>query len=248
MYARVLSKAWQVYRKNFTAALGFAILLVSVIVFASFANVFISSGSLFVSYVVTLAPLSEMVLMAASIVIFLLLYSFFLTVIVFSVRKELSTVKLHYYLTEAIRKFSFKLFRFFLALSIVLYALQLIFQFIGIPPYFALALIFIVSLLSLFVSQAIVVDELSVRSSISNNLDFVQQHPAHVLFVLLLATVLLALLNGIEFGLDQGFLLGNYVSLIIGIVFILPFVEIVKTYLYMVEKFDLIGQHEKQSR
>jgi hypothetical protein len=248
MYVKVLSKAFQLYKKNFIASLGFAILLVSVIVFASFANVFISSGSLFAAYVVTLVPLSEFALMAASVVVFLLLYSFFLTVIVFSVRKALSTVKLHYYVTEAIRKFSFKLFRFFLALSIALYALQFILQFAGFSPYVALALMFIISLLSLFVSQAIVVDELSVRSSISNNLDFVQQHPVHVLFVLVLVTILLAVLNGVEFALDHGFLLGNYVSLIISLVFVLPFVEIVKTYLYMTEKFDLIGQQEKQSR
>jgi hypothetical protein len=243
----LLSKSLSLYLKNFKASLVFAILLVFVLVFASFQNLFVSSGTIFFSYSLSEFEAASLLLPLAGFLAFMLFYSFFLTVIIFSVRKELSKVKLSYYLTEAIRKFSFKMLIFFAVFSIAMYLLQLVFLYAGVPILVSAIITFLITTIFLFVPQAIVVDEQPLVASVQNGFDFVKSNKRDVFLVIVVGAVLLALLQLVEFALDSLFLLGNYFSLIVVLVVVLPFVETLKTYLYMVDKFDLIGKQEMKS-
>jgi len=239
-----LSKSFSFYLKNVKASIIFALLLVSVVFFASFSNFFVGSGTIFFSYSLTLPELSVLAVQLTGIMLFLLFYSFFVTVIVFSVRKELSTVRLSYYLTEAIRRFSFKLFAFFAFFSIAMYLLQLLFLSIGFPAWLSSIILLLLASAFIFVPQAIVVDEEALLHSFLTNFDFIRKNPKTVLFVMVIGAVLLAVLQLLEFGIDRMLLLGNYFSLFIMVFFIQPFMETLKTYLYMVQRFDLIKEHE----
>jgi len=239
-----LSKSLLLYAKNFKAAIVFAILLVSVIFFASFQNMFVSSGTIFFSYYTETIDSSTILAQAIGIIAFLLFYSLFVTVIVFSVKRELSTVKLHYFLTEAVRKFSFKLFAFFLFFLAIAYLLQLFFLSIALPLWLSALILLILSIVFLFLPQAVVVDEQNVWNSIKNSLEFSVKYPLVSLFILVVGAVLVAVIQLIELGFDKDFFLGNYVSIFLVMIFVQPFLEVIKTYLYIVTKFELIKQHE----
>lgn len=239
-----LSKSISLYLKNFRTSLIFALLLVSVVFFSSFPNFLVSSGTIFFSYSLSFPEIGVLATQIVGMLVFLLFYSFFVTVIVFSVRKELSHVKLSYYVAEAIRKFSFKMLAFFAFFVAVLYLLQLFFLSIGLHPVASALILLVLTAMFIFVPQAIVIEEESLLHGLQTNFDFIMKNPRSLLLVLAVGALLLAVLQFVEFGIDRAFLLGNYVSLLVVMLFIQPFLEIFKTYLYMVNKFDLIREHE----
>ncbi len=243
-----LSKSFSLYLRNFKAAVIFALLLVSVVFFSSFSNIFVSSGTIFLAYSLSLPEIGLLLSQLLGVIAFLLFYSFFVTVIVFSVRKELSAVKLSYYITEAIKKFSFKLFGFFVFFALALYLLQLIFISLSLPAWLSALVMLVLAAAFLFVPQAIVVDEQGLLHSLQENFEFISKHPKTLALVLIVGAVLLAALQIIEFQADKAFLLGNYFSLFIAMLFVQPFLEVMKTYFYIVDKFSLIREHELKTK
>jgi hypothetical protein len=98
----------------------------------------------------------------------------------------------------------------------------------------------------LFVPQAVVVDEEGLIHAILNNFEFMVRRPAAYLSGVLLGTVLLAVLQLVDAGLAHAFEGGHLVGLLVTILFVVPFLEIVKTYLYM-GKFGVLAGHENRA-
>ena len=115
----ILKSALREYQENFRVALSFGLLLVFVPVllleFFQSQNIFFSSGSFFAEFALTspTVMIPEIIL----VVFFYVLYSLFVSLMVFGVRKNLSKVRVEYYLSEMMKKFSTKIFIFFLASS-----------------------------------------------------------------------------------------------------------------------------------
>ena len=242
-----MQNSFEQYKANFRTALIFALLLVFVPVFGLFHNIYLSSGSMFIDYNVQLADYLTLLAEAGLIALFLLFYSFFVSIIVFSVRKNLSKLKLQFYLHEMIQKFALRIFVFYLLFSLLLFLLTVALLAVGVDVRLAGLLLFVVSFLLLFVPQAVVVDEEGLRHAVLANFEFLSKHPKSFAMVAIIGAVLLALLQLLEFGLSQLTLLAPYVSLLIALVFVLPFLEIMKTYLYMM-RFELIKEHEAAKR
>lgn len=238
-----MQNSWEQYRANFKTALVFALLLVFVPVFASFPNIFISSGSLFIDYNLLSVPPEILLAEAGLTALFLLFYSFFLSIIVFSVRKGLSKLKLQVYLQELIQKFALRIFAFYIIFCLLAFVIVSALLFFGVHILLVSLLLLVVSFLLMFVPQAVVIDEEGLRHALSTNFDFLLRHPADFFKVAIVGAVLLALLQLLEFGLAQATLLSPYISLFLALVFILPFLEVMKTYLFMM-KIDLIRRHE----
>ena len=235
------------YKKNFKTALVFALLLVFVPAFAFFQNIYLSSGSIFIDYNLTLADPLILLAEAGLIALFLLFYSFFVSVIIFSVRKNLSPLKLQFYLHEMIRKFAFRLFAFFLIYCFFLFLLMSGLLAIGVPLLLANLILLVISLLLMFVPQAVVVEEEGLRHALSSNFEFLFKTPKSFATIAIVGAIFLSLLQLFEFVLAQFTMYAPYISLLITLVFIFPFLEIMKTYLYMM-KFDLIKHHEAARR
>jgi len=225
------------YKRNFKAAIAFALLLVFVPVFSIFESVFVTGGSMFLDY--NVVDMQQIAIFIAALLLFLVFYSFFMSIIVFSVRKDLSKVKLQLYLHEMIQKFTLKLFVFFLAFSLLLYAAVLVLLVLGADLLVASLLVLVVSLFTMFVPQSIVVDEEDVLHAVMNNLEFIGKNPKDFVKLLVVGCVLLALSSLIGELVDSFYLVGAYVSLFLALVFVLPFLECMKTRMYMM-KFELI--------
>jgi len=243
----LFQNSWEQYRLNFKSALVFALLLVFVPAFSFFQNIYVSGGSIFIDYNLAQANPLDLLAEAGLTALFLLFYSFFVSVIIFSVRKNLSPLKLQFYLHEMIRKFALRLFAFFLLFCLLLFLLMSGLIALGAPLALAGIILLAASFLLMFVPQAVVIDEEGLRHALSSNFDFLFHSPRSFAIIAIVGVALLALLQLVEFALAQFTLLSPYISLLIALVFIFPFLEVMKTYMYLM-RFDLIKHHEIAKR
>lgn len=234
-----LKKSLKYYFENFSSVQGFGLLLVFVLFFMNFSSIFFSTGSVFFDYSFLQKPSIDLLLLFAGMLVFFFFYSLFVVLIVFSVRNHLSRVKTHYYLTEKIRLFALKYFvflclsAFFSFLAWFFFGIFLGVKILAFIAMFALFFVF------LFLPQAIVVDEQSLFSSIQNTIDFFSKNmPSNALvFFTTLVFFYAAVLS--EFILNYFFMPGEFFSLLFLTVFVVPFIEILKTVYYM-QKFGLV--------
>lgn len=247
----ILENAFREYLANIRAALAFGLLLLFVPVFLlgffQSQNLFFSSGSFFAEY--NTASPEVLALEFVLVVFFLVFYSFFVSLVVFGVRKDLSKVRVEYYLAEMIKKFTVKVFLFFLLYSIVMFAAGFILV-LALEPLTGVLLgsllLLIVSLFFMFVPQAIVVDEVGVWDALRESVEFISKNVHSFFTVIAVGSALLAVIVLLEFALDflfLAFLPGRFVSVFLLLVFLVPFIETLKTYLYMF-KFDLVKKSE----
>lgn len=235
----LIKRSIQLYLSNFITALGFALLLIFVLPLMQLPLTFISSGSIFLNYDFVNNPSFRSILLIAVSLLFMFFYSVLVSLMIFAVRNDLSRVKLNYYLKEKIQKFSFKIFYFYIFLALMAVLLNALLTGLGIPQTGIAAVLFIITASLAFVPQSIVIDETSVNYAIANNLEFIQKKPMQLLTVIAAGIAITLVLVLVEFFLDRTLLIGNFLSLLIFMVFVIPFLEVMKSKLYM-GKFELV--------
>ncbi len=233
----VLQLALRDYLENFRMNLLFGVLLIFSF-FALFENIFLGSGSIFIEYELFLVDSVVLLIELIAIMVFLVFYSLFVSFLIFNIRTKLNKVRMNYYLTEKLHKFGFTLSLFFVLYFVVFYLFYSLMVFFNAPLLLINLILFIVSVVLLFVPQSIVVDENKIVHSIENSFEFLIKNPLTVVKVIFMGVLFLLIIPLIEFIFDFVFLIGNYVSLFIVLFFVVPFIEIVKTRLYM-KKFGL---------
>ncbi|MCX6799142.1 MAG: hypothetical protein NTW59_03540 [Candidatus Diapherotrites archaeon] len=239
----LLRNSAEQYLTNFKTILVFALLLAFAPAFAFFENIFLSSGSVLLDYNIGIINPAVLALEAGLVALYLLFYSFFVSILVFDVRRGLSKLKLHIYLTELIQKFTLRIFAFYAVYTLAIFAFTVCALALGAPLWAASAIVLLATLAFLFVPQAVVIEEEGLRHALLSNFEFLASHPRSFAIVTIVGCVLLAILQFVEFAVDQMALIGSFVSLLLLLVLVLPFVEVMKTYLYMM-RFDLIKEHE----
>ncbi|MFH1586409.1 MAG: hypothetical protein ABID38_00970 [Candidatus Diapherotrites archaeon] len=235
----VFRESLKQYVQNYKTALGFALLLVFVLFFVLSQNFFVSSGSIFADFNIIKSGAIDAVLALLAIAVFEFFYAILITLVVFAVRNNMSKVRVQYYLSEKIQKFSFKLFIFFFAFTLAALALQSFLPLVGIPIAAVNLLLLIASLLLIFFPQAVVIDESGIRSSIIASAEFLMSHLKESAQIIIAGALMLIALGIFEFALDQFFFAGNFITPLISLVFIIPFLEIVKSVIYL-HKFELV--------
>jgi len=241
----LLQNALQDYFENIKLAVLFGTLLVFVFFFLLLPNIIVGSGSIFLEYNLENINLFSFAVTIFTFVVFMVFYSMFISFVIFNVRNKLNPVRLQYYLKDKIHKFSFALFVFFLAFSFLLFFLGVILLALGIPVIAINVLFLILSLLLLFVPQSIVIDEHPLWHCVLNGIEYMRKFPLFAAYAVIFSIVLLAILPLIELLIDYltpELLLGKYISIIILLVFVVPFIECLKARLYMM-KFGLVQPH-----
>ena len=243
MSVEIVQNSFRQYIMNFKIALAFGLLLVFVIIFSFFPNALMSTGSILLEYNLAELLSAKMLFLLAAVALFSIFYALLITVMVFSVRKNLSTVRIHYYLREMIQKFTAKLSLFFFFYTLILTVAATLMIGAGIPIVAVGILFLLISLALLFVPQAVVIDEQNLGDSILNNLEFMLKHKRAFFLVIVIGAVLTAFVPLLEYAFDFVYSSGSFISLLFVLIFVLPFMETMKTYLYML-KFDIIRHHE----
>ncbi|HIH21055.1 MAG: hypothetical protein J4478_04155 [Candidatus Diapherotrites archaeon] len=237
-----LKKTLKLYLANRKAALVFGILLVFVALFIQLSNVFASSGSIFFNYSIPEQGLAVLIGEAILLAIFLALYSAFVSVIVFSVRGEMSHVRIHFYLREMLEKFALRIFAFYFLLVAVLSILGFLLLTAGASIASINLLLLIVSVFLIFVPQSIVIDEKGLRRAVYNNFEFILSNIPAFILVIVVSSIILLAIPLVELFFDQFNYMGFLVSIIIVLLFAVPFIETLKTQLYML-KYGMVKAH-----
>ncbi len=243
----LFEKCLHEYVSNFRLALLFGLLLVFVPLLAYFPNIQFSFGTLSIEYAV--APVAFIVVEFAIIALFFAFFSFFVSLVVLAVRKDLSKIRIEFYLSEMLKRFALKVFIFLFFYSLFLFLIGLFLSLAGFNLIAVNAVLFLLSIPFLFVPQAIVIDEVPLREAVIESIDFCWKNFRSVLFVFFVGSTLVAITLLFSFAVDLfsvRLLAGRYVAMLVSMIFIVPFMEILKTYVYML-KFDLIKRSEMAS-
>lgn len=241
MNSVLVKNAFSLYKEHLRLSLLFGTLLVFIAFFSLFSNIVFSSGSFFWEY----SFFYEGLLVIAEflgLLLFLAFYSFFVSAVIFIVRKELSKVRVEYYLSEMIKKFAFRLFTFFTLFIFGLIILGSFLTWIGVHVLIINFIFLVLSILFLFVPQAIVIDEVKIRYAVQDSYEFILRNKGITFLILVLGSAFLAVILLLEYVLDMlsiGLYVGRIVSFCIVLMFVIPFFEMLKTYSYML-KFGLV--------
>ncbi len=243
----LVDQVHQEYRENLRLSLSFAILLVFVFFFLRFDNIALLNGTMFFDY--SFSPLAWETVLAEVLagLLFLAMYSILLPLLILAVRNDLSHIKVHYYLREMVQRFFLTTFVYFVLLSSFFVSAILVLPWLGVPLVWVNLLLLIVSLSLVFVPQSLVIDEKPIAEAIQNNWYVIRTYPKDFLLVVVLSTVLVGLLPLLEAMIDSVAYIGRYVTVFVMFVFIIPFLEILKTILYM-NRFELVRGHEYARR
>lgn len=238
----VLARAWQEYLANIKIAMAFVLLGVFVFFFVLFSNAFVSSGSVFFEYSLLKSGLLNSVFEIAIMLVYLLFFSLFLSVLIFAVRHDLNEVRMQHYLVEKLPKFVFTNFLFLLLFAMLAIAVSVLLLSVGVHVAIIAFVLLLVSIVFMFVPQSIVVDEERITNAVLNAVQFFFSNIRLSLAVLVISAALLFFIPLIEIGFDQFSFAGRFVSLLLVLVFVLPFIETLKTVAYLT-KFELIKVH-----
>jgi len=234
----LFNDTWQEYLHSFKLALSTGVLLVFVLFFLLYSNVFVSSGSMFLAFAAKeLNPLLFSIQLIG-LTAFLLLYSFFISLIVFSAKSK--TEKRLYYLRDRLKKIVTKMFAFNLLFVFVSALIGIALTSLLVPPQLTALILLIIALPVFFVPQSIVVDEESLFTCFLKNIDFMLSNFGNFFTVLVFSIILIALTPFIELLFDSFYFSGRFVSLIIMFVAFIPLIEIMKTKAY-IRKYALVG-------
>ena len=232
------------YASNITTALAFALLLVFVLPFFWLSNTIVASGTVILDYGFMKQHPVVALLVLCLVLAFLFFYSLLVSLMVFAVRNELSHVKVHLYLKEKLDKFGLKYFVFLAAFTVLTALVASVLVDFGVSTAWVNLVLLVLSASFLFLPQAIVVDEESLVSSVLTNWEYIGKHPLHFLFVMAFGLVSVFVLQLLEYALDYYFAWGGFISLLIALVLLVPFVEALKTYIYM-NRFGILQSYDK---
>jgi hypothetical protein len=234
----VLERAIEEYKSNFKVMLVFGMLLFFVVIFLFFQQFIISSGTIFVIYNESILSIIGLILG----LVFLFFFSFFISLTVYSIKRDVQKMSFDIYWNEIMKKSAIKIFLFYFFLSVFVY----IFSLIGL--YFDLSIlvafiVFLASAALMYVPQSIVLDELDIFPAIKNSLVFWSENFVVSFLIILLSSFILLLFILIEFVLEFFLLPGIFVSFFLVLIFLIPFIEQTKSYAFVL-KFNLIKQTE----
>ncbi|MEM4261351.1 MAG: hypothetical protein QXU92_01810 [Candidatus Diapherotrites archaeon] len=241
----VFAQAFQDYKNNLITACAFGLLLVFVPLFSSLSNILISSGSVVVDYGFLRLPFFESFLLLFLVLVFLFLYSLLTCLLVFAVRADFNKVKLHYFLSEKVLVFAFRYFNFVAVFTLVSVLISFFLVDLGLPVFVINIFLVLFSLPFLFLPQAIVIDGESLRGSLLNAFEFSFKNFGSFSLVFFFGLGSVFVLQLFEFLLDYFFGVGGFISLIVALMFLVPFFEALKTEVYL-SKVSLFSPYREK--
>jgi hypothetical protein len=234
----VFSKSLEEYKNNIKVMFSFGILFVFVILFLFFQQFFLSSGTVHVVYSESILTILSLLLGLA----FFYFFSFFVSLVVYSTKRDVQKMNFDIYWNVLLKKVSIKIFFFYFFLSILVYSLLLFGIYFNFVVFFAVVA-FLISALLMFVPQSIILDEHTLFYSIKESILFWKNNFIISSFILLFSSLILFVLILLEFILELFLLPGIFVSFFIVLIFLIPFNEQLKSYAFIL-RFNLIKQSE----
>lgn len=238
MIGLILSKSIEEYMDNLKVMLSYGVLFIFVILFLFFDQFFLSSGTVHLIYHESIITILGLLLG----LVFLYFFSFFVSLTVYSTKRDVQKVSFDVYWDFLLKKVSINIFLFYVFLSVIIYALLLIGIYFNIIFLSALIAL-LISVLLMFVPQSMVLDEEFFLGAFKESIVFWKNNFVTSCSIILLGSILLFFIILLEFVLELFLLPGTIVSFFFVLVFLTPFVEQLKSYAFILRS-DLIKQSE----
>lgn len=238
MLKLIFLKAIEEYKNNLKVMLSFGILFLFLILFVYFEQFFLSTGTVLFNYDFNIFSIIAFLFSLA----FLYAFSFFVSLTVYSVKRDVQKTVFDKYWNDLLKKASIKIFLFYVALaliSFIVFELGFIFSNLLIPMIF----VFVIFSLLMYVPQSIVLDEKSIFESIIESIKFWILNFKISIAIVLFASLVVFILSFIEWGLEFFAIPGFIITFILTFIFLVPFMEQTKSYAFVL-KFNLIKQPE----
>ncbi len=241
MFDIVLKRTFEEFSENFRVALSFGVLFVFVAFFVFFEQFFSSAGTIFLFFDISLLTLVGLIV----VLVFLYAFSFFISLAVYSIQRDIHRLSLDDYWNVLLKNVSLKIFFFYLGLSILFFILSIL----GLTfsqVLFSMIIMFAISTVLMYVPQSIIFDEAPIGTAIRESVSFWKSNFSVSFGILLVSTIALVIIMVIEFIIEILGFPGSIVSFVLVMIFLVPFVEQMKSYTYIL-KNNLIRAPEVSS-
>jgi hypothetical protein len=234
----ILKRAVEEYFSNFKVMLSFGVLFLFLPLFVLFQQFLVNSGTIFLSFDTSLLGIIGLILS----LIFLYIFSFFVSLTVYSVHRDVQTINLDTYWNELFKNSALKIFFLYLVFAIVFYIISYLGFFFG-QVFLALIINLVFSIAIMFAPQSIVLNNSSIMEGVQKSIEFIFEKPVISLAIFVLSSVLLFFIILVELLFDLVGLPGIIVSFLLVLVFLVPFIEQTKSYAYLL-RVDLLKSSE----
>ena len=234
----VFKRAIIEYVSNFKVVLSYGALFLFLALFIWFDQFLISSGTVLLSFNHDLLGVLGLVVVVA----FLYIFSFFVSLTVYSVHRDVQKISFDTYWNELFKDSALKIFFLYLILGIIFYITGIIGLMFGVV-FWSLVINLLISLAVMFAPQSIVIDRNKVPEAIIDSIEFWSSNFLTALIIFIVASLLLLAVISIEFYLQGIWYVGNIISFFIILVVLVPFIEQTKSYAYLL-KVDLLKSNE----
>jgi hypothetical protein len=240
-FVRLVGHAWEAYTRNFKLLAFFSIPFLIAFPLALLLPNFTALSAIFLRFGSISKDLSagEALLVVGVFVVSMLLFSFALAAINLVVRSQRALTRLTHRDLESIESHTLTLFLLVLvAFAITLMANLLLYDYQLHTTWGALAA-FLAALAVVFAPQAVVIDDVGLRHAVELSWRAVVHKLPYFIGFLVLASVLFLLVTGVFLALEGSLPYARLLALVVNSVFVIPFLEVLKTQIYL-SKYTLL--------
>ncbi len=234
-FSEVLSHTFTAYGKNFKHILFFSFPFALVFLLSLMFENFVSLSGLFLRYgsiQTDLTPFNALVIIAVFLVS-LAVFSFTLVGINLVIKSQRTLKRLTHYENEKIEANTMRMFTVFLAAFVIILLLNLFLYDFRLTSSVGLFLASVLSLIIIFVPQALVIDDLSITNAIYMSISVIFRRFTYFLAFLLIAMFLIAINTAVFIELGSTVPYARYLAVLVNALLIMPFLEVMKVQIYL---------------
>ncbi|MFH1750601.1 MAG: hypothetical protein ABH863_02895 [Candidatus Micrarchaeota archaeon] len=234
-FSEVISHTFEAYEKNFKLISFFAFPFAIVFLLSLKFENFVSLSGIFLRYgsiQTDLTPLDALL----TVVVFLLslsLFSFALVGVNLVIKSQRTLKRLTHYEHEKIEANTARMFTVFLAAFVITLLLNIFLYDLQLASSIGLFIALLISIVILFVPQALVIDDLSITNAIYMSISIILRRFTYFLAFLFIASFMIILNTAVFIELSAAVPFARYLAVLVNAILILPFLEVMKVQIYL---------------
>ncbi|HIH19924.1 TPA: hypothetical protein HA244_01510 [Candidatus Micrarchaeota archaeon] len=240
-FGKVLEHAWVAYSKNLKLISAFSIPFLIAFPLSFLLPNFVAMSAAFLrigSVKLDLGVLDVLIIVLAFIAS-LVFFSFAVAAINVVIRSQRTLNRLTSRDMEAIERATVNLFFILLTAFAAIVGFSLLLFENGIDVFWSGVFSLVVSSMVLFAPQAVVIEDASLSGAVAKSVLLIRRKPGFFLLFVVFAAVLFLINTWVFLELSKGLWFARFVSLIVQSLLILPFLEVLKTQIYL-SKYALL--------
>ncbi|MFH0971094.1 MAG: hypothetical protein V1835_00855 [Candidatus Micrarchaeota archaeon] len=234
-FSEVINHTFEAYKKNFKLLTFFAFPFAIVFGLSLLLQNFVSLSGIFLRYGSIQTDLTawDAFIIVAVFLLSLLFFSFAIVAINLVIKSQRTLKRLTFYEHEKIEANVARMFTIFLAVFVLILVINMLLYDLQLTPSLGLFLSLVISLAVLFVPQALVIDDLGMVASIYMSISVLFRRFPYLLAYLVIASVLITANTQLFLEIGGSAAIWRYVAVLVNALIILPFLEVLKTQIYL---------------